>query len=53
MLYLRALRESERILDVNAQIANGALDLRVTKQDLHGAQVARLLVDDRRLCPPW
>jgi hypothetical protein len=30
-LYLRALREGERILDVNAQIANGALDLRVAK----------------------
>ena len=40
MLYLRALSEGERILDVNAQIADGALDLRVAKQDLHGAQIA-------------
>jgi hypothetical protein len=46
MLHLRALSKDERILDVNAQIANGALDLRVAKQDLHGAQIACLLVDD-------
>src|ERR1700722_11676037 len=43
MLYLRALSEGERILDVDAQIANGALDLRVAK---HGAKIACLLVDD-------
>jgi len=49
MLYLRALGESERILDVHAQVPNGALDLRMAEQDLHGAQVARLLVDDRGL----
>ena len=42
---LRALREEERVRDVNAQITDGALDLRVAQQDLHGAQVPRLLVD--------
>lgn len=49
MLHLRALSEGERVLDVHAQIANGALDLRVAEQDLHSAQVARLLIDNGRL----
>ena len=49
MLHLRAFGKCERILDVDAQVTNGALDLRVAEQDLHGAQVARPLVDDRRL----
>ena len=49
MLYLRAFSECERILDVHAKVPNGALDFRVAEQDLHGAQVARLLVDDRGL----
>ncbi len=48
-LHLRAFSKGERILDVDAQIANRALDLRMTEQNLHGAQVTRLLVDDRRL----
>ena len=47
MLHLCAFSERERILDVDAQVSNGALDFRVAEQDLHGAQVARLLVDDR------
>ena len=45
-LNLRALSKGERILYVDAQVANGALNLRVPEQDLHGAQVSRLLVDD-------
>ena len=49
MLYLSAFSERERILDVDAQVPNGALDFRVAEQDLHVAQVARLLVDDRGL----
>jgi hypothetical protein len=49
MLHLSALGEGERILYVDAQIANGALDLGVAEQDLHSAQVARLLIDDGRL----
>jgi hypothetical protein len=32
-LYLRGLGESERILDIYAQLPNGALDLRVAEQD--------------------
>ena len=49
MLYLRAFSECERILDVDAQVPNGGLDFRVAEQDLHGTQIARLLVDDRGL----
>jgi hypothetical protein len=48
-LHLPALCEGERVLHVDAQIANGAFDLRVAEQDLHGAQVPRLLIDDGRL----
>ena len=48
-LHLRALSEGERVLYVDAQIANGALDLRVAKQDLHSAEIPRLLIDDGRL----
>ena len=36
MLNLRTFSKRECILDVNAQIANGALDLRVAEQNLHG-----------------
>ena len=52
MLYLRAFRKRERILDVDPKVANGALDFFVAEQDLHGAQVARLLVDDRGFGSP-
>src|ERR1700722_362869 len=51
MLHLCAFGERERILYIDAQIANGALDFRVAEQDLHRAQVASLLVDDGRLGP--
>ena len=49
MLYLRAFSKRERILDIDAQVSNGSLDFRVAEQNLHGTQVARLLVDDRGL----
>ena len=49
MLRLRGLSKGERILYVDAEIANGALDLRVAEQNLHSAQVACLLIDDGRL----
>ena len=48
-LHFRAFSGRERILDVDTQVPNGALDFRVAKQDLHCTQVARLLVDDRGL----
>jgi hypothetical protein len=49
MLHLRALSQRERILDIDAEVANRALDLRMAEQDLHGMQVTCLLVDDGRL----
>jgi hypothetical protein len=48
-LHLRALSEGEGILYVDAEIANGALNLSMAEKDLDSAQVARLLVDDGRL----
>lgn len=51
LLHLSALGESERILDVDAEISHGAFDLGMSEQDLHSAQVSGLLVDDRRLGP--
>ncbi|VTZ50524.1 hypothetical protein MPC4_250032 [Methylocella tundrae] len=41
MLQFYALGEGQRILDVDAEIANSALDLRVTEQDLDSPQVSR------------
>jgi hypothetical protein len=37
MPHLRALSEGERILYVDAEVANRALDFRVAEQNLHGA----------------
>jgi hypothetical protein len=34
MLYLRAFSECERILDVDAQVPNGALDFRMAEQGI-------------------
>ena len=48
-LQLRAFSQREGILDVDTEVADRALDLRVAQQDLHGAQVSRLLVDDGSL----
>ena len=36
-LYLRAFRKTERVLDINAEVADCALDLHVTEQDLDRA----------------
>ena len=48
-LDLGGFGESERILDINAEVPHGALNLRMSEQDLHGPQVAGLLVDHRGL----
>jgi hypothetical protein len=40
------LGQCEGVLHVYAQIADRILDLAVPKQDLHGTQVARRLIDD-------
>lgn len=41
--------KGQSILYIDTKIADGAFDLRVAKQDLHGAQIARLLINNRRL----
>ena len=46
----RALGEGDCVVDIDAQVANGILDVGMTQQDLHGAKVAGCLVDERRLC---
>src|SRR5262249_34716581 len=42
----------ERVIDLDAEIADRALDLRVTEQELHGAKIPGAPVDQGRLCPP-
>ncbi len=49
LLHLGALGEEERVLDIDAQVTDRALDLCMTEQDLHSTQVARPLIDDRSL----
>lgn len=38
-LQLNLLRQVQRLLDRNSEVANGALKLRVAQQKLHGSQV--------------
>lgn len=47
-----ALRNRQCVLQIDTQIANGAVLLRVAQEKLHRAQVARFLVDLRDLGPP-
>jgi hypothetical protein len=49
---LGALRQSKRVLNVDAEVPDRALNLRVPEQDLNGAEISGLLVDDGRLGPP-
>ena len=42
----------ERVIDLNAQISDGALDLCMAEQELDGPKVAGAPVDQRRLRPP-
>ena len=43
--------DAQRILQFNAQIPDSAINLRVPKQELHGAKVARLAVNLRSFGP--
>ena len=45
------LGDLQGVLDVDAQIANGALQLRVPKQELNGPKVSRASVDQRSFGP--
>ena len=46
---LDLLRDGERIVDLDPEIANGALQLGVAEQQLHGSQVAGLSINLSRL----
>src|SRR5471032_893869 len=43
------LRYGESIIDLDAEIPDGALDLRVAEQKLDGSQISGAPVDQRRL----
>ena len=43
---------SRRVIDLNAQISDGALDLCVAEQELDGPKIAGAPIDQRRLRPP-
>ena len=44
------LSEGDCVIDIDAKVADGILDVGVTKQDLYGPQVAGCFVDERSLC---
>ena len=46
------LRYRERVIDLNAQISDGALDLCVAEQELDGPKIAGAPIDQRRLRSP-
>jgi hypothetical protein len=48
---LDLLGNAERVADFDAEVADSALELRMPEEQLDGSQVARLLVDLRRLRP--
>ena len=39
------LRYGERIIDLDSEIADRTLDLRVTKQELNRSKISRFLID--------
>lgn len=47
-----ALRKLQGIFHLDTEVSNGALDLGMAEQNPDGAQIARGLVDDRRLRAP-
>jgi hypothetical protein len=51
-LDLQSLRERQRIVELNTQILNRALQFRMTQQQLAGAKIASLAVQHRNLRPP-
>lgn len=52
LLHFRRVRERERIFDLDAQVAKGGLNLRMTEQDMHSPEVTGLLVNQGCLCSP-
>src|SRR5262245_35423688 len=49
---LDLLRDLKRIVDLHAEVPNGAFDLRVAKPQLNGSQIAGSPIDQGCLCPP-
>ena len=48
-LNLSSLSQRDRVVDVDAEVANGVLDVGVTQQNLNGAAVAGRLINKRGL----
>jgi len=46
------LWDAEGVIDLNSEVSHRTLDLRVSKQKLHRAQVARPAIDQGRLRAP-
>lgn len=46
------LREDQRIIDFDTEVADRTLQLRMTQQELARSQIASALVDQRDLGPP-
>jgi hypothetical protein len=44
------LGNRESIVHLDTKISNGAFDLSVPKKQLHGSQIARATIDQRRFC---
>jgi len=44
------LRYRKSVIDLNAQISDGALDLCVAEQELDGPKITGAPIDQRRLC---
>src|SRR5437879_4001010 len=49
---LNLFRYGEGIIHFDSEISDGALDLGVAEQKLHGPQIASAPVNQCRLCPP-
>ena len=49
LLELDLFSHIQRVIDLDSEISNCALQLRVTEENLHGAKVASLAVDQGRL----
>jgi hypothetical protein len=45
------LGDLDGVIDLDAEVSDRALDLRMTEQQLHRSQVARAAVDEHRLGP--
>ena len=51
-LNLGALGQFKGIFDIDAEVANGALNLRMTEENLNCSRIACRLIDDGGLCSP-